>query len=185
MARVTVGLAMCSFVALVASPATGAFLEGSQIYARLVHEDTFGSGQYGDETTTPVIVGPGVEVEDLGSKIIQATPVIIDIDISDTQILITAVNNQPLSFKDDLEINVLTPTAPQITGVKVNPATNWPGFTKDFTFTSAGRNIYVTLGSLTASQGAQILLDVVPEPAAGGLALCAAAGLTAIRRRRS
>jgi hypothetical protein len=154
-----------------------ALLEGHQVAARLEHQDTINSNLEADEAG-PVAVGPGLEANDLGASLQDS--VIVDIDFSDTQIVITAVNDQPPSFIERIGIGVFG--APPIS-MSLNPATNWAGFVPG-AFQPSGQQVNIVLQDSTALAGQQIVIDVVPEPAAAGLAAAAAPALLAAHRRR-
>jgi hypothetical protein len=157
-----------------------ALLEGHQVFARLEHQETSNGFPVSDQEG-PVVVGPTLEVNDLGASI--QNSVIVDIDFSDTQIVITAVNDQPPHHIENIEMMVFD--ALNIS-VSINPATNWAGFAMFPERLGEGNDIiHVNLNGLAGLQGQQIVIDVVPEPAAAGLAAVAGpALLTAHRRRR-
>ena len=166
------------------SSASAALLEGHQVFSRLEHQDTISSSLVADEAG-PVVVGPGLEANDLGTKIHTQdlqNSVIVDIDFSDTQIVITAVNDQPPSFIERIRMSVFD--APQIS-VRLNPATNWAGFDNSIgRLTEIAQNIEVNLVNLSGLAGQQIVIDVVPEPAAAALLAVASPALLAAHRRR-
>jgi hypothetical protein len=160
-----------------------ALLEGHQVVAALRHQETFDSSIAVDQAG-PVAVGPAIEADDLGARLhteLQLNSVIVDIDFSDTQIVITAVIDQPPAYTENIGISVFE--VGEIS-VSLNPATNWAGFMPS-RLTESNQNITVQLINLFGLQGQQIVIDVVPEPAAAGLAAVAGpALLTAHRRRR-
>jgi hypothetical protein len=152
------------------------------MFARLEHENANGSGQQSQEAF--FVVSDEVELSDFGAAIsFPAVPVILDVDISDSQILITAVADQPLAFREFIILNVLGDEAPLVAGATVNPATTWAGFSQ-LRVNVISQNIFVNLASLTALEGQQILLDVIPEPSSAGLALTCLATLALGRRGR-
>jgi hypothetical protein len=129
-----------------------------------------------------VTVGPGLEVDNLGDSILVQTPVIVDIDFSDTQIVITAVNQQPVAHREFLQVGVFGADAPQVT-YSLNPATNWAGFVP-LAFQPIGQHVDIILTESSALPGQQIVIDVVPEPAAAALAAVAFPALLVAHRRR-
>jgi hypothetical protein len=110
----------------------------------------------------------------------------IDIDFSDTNILITFVNGRPLQdlpwltllrFEDALG------TIPRFTSVTFNPLeTTWPGY--DYS-PQVDPNSFA-IGLRGGSPGAQISVDIttmIPEPATVSLMLVSVAFLVTGRRR--
>ena len=170
------------------SLAHAALLEGEQVFARLEHLDTPGSPLVGDQSGF-VVVGPGLEVDDLGDSILLQNPVIVDMDFSDTQIVITAVNDQPVAHRELLEFSIgaFGDPAPRVRFF-LNPATNWAGFQAGAFQPNLGailQSVDIVLTGSTALAGQQIVIDVVPEPAAAALlAVTCPALVTAHRRRR-
>jgi hypothetical protein len=158
-----------------------ALLEGEQVFARLHHEDTPSSGSVGDESGF-VIVGPGLEVDNLGDSILVQQPVIVDIDFSDTQIVMTAVNERPLPHREFIRISVLGADAPRVR-YSLNAASNWAGFVPG-AFQPFGQDVDLILFESSPLPGQQIVIDVVPEPAAAGLAAVVSPALLAAHRRR-
>jgi hypothetical protein len=130
-----------------------------------------------------------LEVDDLGDRInpdFLQNSVIVDIDFSDTQIVITAVNQQPVAHRELLLVRVVGGEALQLRS-SLNPATNWPGFTTQpgrFQISGQGEMLSFQLTGVTAAPGQQIVVDVVPEPPGLGLLASASGGLVASRRRR-
>jgi hypothetical protein len=120
-------------------------------------------------------------VNDLGASI--QNSIIVDIDFSDTQIVIMAVNDQPPHYSEFIEMAVIDDLN---ISVSLNPATNWAGFAMPTgRLSENGDNILVNLNGLAGLQGQQIVIDVVPEPAATALwAVACPALLTAHRRWR-
>jgi formylglycine-generating enzyme required for sulfatase activity len=110
----------------------------------------------------------------------------LDIDVSDTNILITASVDRPAAFDPQvLDFEDINRTIPRFVGVTVNPATTWEGFEQGRAFFDANR-IGVSISQLSAVAGQQISLDIatmVPEPAAGALAVLALAAMAAAVRR--
>jgi hypothetical protein len=155
--------------------ANGALLDGMIWRAELFHKTTV-QDPPADVASPLFVIGPGVELTGFGP---QSLPPLVDIDLSDRNILITAVADQPLAFqelltfrnvRDDLQFSV-------------NPATNWAGFTPD-RLVRADMVMGVDLAELSGLAGQQILLDVVPEPSSAGLLMAGAATLGAVARRR-
>lgn len=167
-----------------------ALLEGRLVFARLEHRDSLSTPLTADDAGA-FIVGPGVEVVNLGTEYAEVAEnsVILNIDYSDTQIVITAVNNQPFALTELLQIQVIGSEPPRLTGTSLNPATDWAGFTASRLFDPPIGGVQpqfnVQLSQLTALQGQQIVIDLVPEPASAALASGLALGLVALRRRRS
>ncbi len=170
------------FASLTFSSAHAAFLEGNEMIVRLEHATNPGDTVVGAESG-PFTVGAGVEVQNLTLDPVFGTSVIVDIDVSDAAILITAVEDQPFAHSEVLFFGDFNMTIPFIKSVKVNPATTWAGFTASRA-SASGDQISVNLSQLPGLAGQQILLDVIPEPAAGTLILGAGLALVAARRRR-
>ena len=120
------------------------------------------------------VVGPGTELTDFAG--------IVNIDFSDTNILITLINGSHPPFSDFSEILRFVDvngTIPNF-AVNVNPATNLAGFDAsrlhviDFSGNTDVLDVTLTALGLTTSQGQQISLDLTgaatfpvpaPEPA--------------------
>ena len=163
----------------------GALLEGEEVFARLEHQDTSSSMVVGDESGI-VTVGPGLEVDDLGARInpdFQQNSIIVDIDFSDVQIVITAVNEQPVAHREFIRISVLGADPPRVR-YSLNPATNWAGFVPGAFQPFAPQQFDVILTESSALPGQQIVIDVVPEPAAAALLAVACPALLITHRRR-
>lgn len=166
------------------SSAHSALLEGRMIAFTLMHKDSVDSPETGTGGA-PATVGPGLEYDNLGSTIeFPQRSVILDIDVSDAQIVITAVNDQPFSFKEQLMFDVLPPFHPHVSSIKLNPATNWAGYMQTPPV-SNNRTFTVSLSLLSGLAGQQIVFDVVPEPAGATIAAGLALRLVVLRRRRS
>jgi len=178
-----VGLLMASAGAV--GSARAALLEGKVVTVDLIRQPTAGGPQAG-ASTAPFVVGTGVELTNFGETVSPILlPPLVNIDFSDRQILITLVMDQPLAFQERLQITgdpLTFPFFSNLTRVSVNPATNWAGFVPGRVV--LGRVLSVNLSELSGLQGQQILLDVVPEPAAAGLMALAVGTVAATRRRR-
>jgi hypothetical protein len=170
-------------------PLKAAFLDGKVMQARLLHK-TLDSDTEATVDSPDFVVGPNVEVMGFGYRADQPPlPPLVDIDVSDTQIRMTLVMDQPQAVREILEYIDANNTIASLAKTKMNPATNWAGFQSGSVDASEGL-INVPVSGLHGLQGQFILLDVIPEPAAGVLLLI---GLTALassqagvsRRRRS
>jgi hypothetical protein len=162
---------------LAAMPAShGALLDGMTWRVELFHQTDVQSGP-GSVVSPFFVIGPGVELTGFGQP--PVTP-LVDIDLSDRDILITAVADQPFAFEDRLIFGIVRDDLQ----FSINPATNWAGFTPN----RLGRPadfLVVDLSQLSGLAGQQILLDAVPEPSSAGLLLAGAAALAAVARRRA
>jgi hypothetical protein len=146
-------------------PVHSALLEGQTIAVYHLHQVT------PDMTTVigPVeqVVGPGVEFAAFGWD------GFVDIDVSDTTIVITLNTNQPPALSDTLVFTDPTGTILEFTGATVNPATTYAGFDASRVSVSAG-TITLSLTGLLGLPGQQIVLDVtgadpIPQPLAVGV----------------
>jgi hypothetical protein len=169
------------FVAI--SPtASGALLEGKVMQVVLLHR-TMESDTQRQVISPEFVVGPGVELPGFGDETFPPLPELVDIDISDRQILMTLLIDQPFAFGETFRFIDSRNTIDLIQAVKINPATNWAGF-NSFRLSVVGfEEIHLQLGQLAGLQGQLILLDVVPEPAAASLLLTAIAAVTFGGRR--
>jgi hypothetical protein len=167
---------------ILAAPLQAALLEGKVMNVDLTHQ-TNPSDLLTGISSGDFVVGPGVELEDFGFRDEPPLPALVDIDISDTSILITLVINQPLAFQERLSFVDSNNTIPFITSISVDPSTNWAGFIPGRVSGGGQGNIGVNLSGLTALQGQKIVLNLTPEPAAALLLVCGAGGLIARWRR--
>jgi hypothetical protein len=168
-----------------APSARGALLEGQVMNVILEHRTNFDDPETGVDSF-PFVVGPGVELTDFGFREFSPPlPPLVDIDVSDRQILITAVNDQPFAFQEVLTFSLPNHPTGLFTRVNVNPATDWADFSSGRVIVSP-KLINVVLSQLSGLEGQQILLDVIPEPSSGALLTAAgmAAAITARRGRR-
>lgn len=103
------------------------------------------------------VVGPGIELVDFGWS------GLVDIDISDTTILITLNMNQPAGYAEVLRLADANGTVPDFTGVTVNPATDYAGFDASRVQVSAN-SVDIQLTGLQGLQGQQISLELTGAP---------------------
>lgn len=175
----------CLF-ALTASPARAALLEGERIAVRRNYQAVQGGPLRFIEEFN-VFPGPGVELPSFGGSA-EPPPIdpIVSIDISDTNVLITLLVDQPFAFTDVLSFIDIAQEIVTIKRVDLNPATNWAGF-NDGRIISVGNLFEVTLSQMSSGlAGQQLSLDLVPfpEPASGTLLGVAVTSLAAVHRRR-
>jgi hypothetical protein len=168
------GLIFATSALIQATSAQGALLEGKLMDVDLFHRTTVDSPETG-VGSGDFLVGPGVELEDFGSRSSPPIlPPLVDIDVSDRQILVTLVQNQPLAFQEELRFVDPNNNISGFANVFVNPATNWAGFTPSRVLFGS-EFILLNLSQLSGLQGQQILLDIVPEPTASILLVTGAA----------
>ncbi|MBX3435633.1 MAG: hypothetical protein KF847_20135 [Pirellulales bacterium] len=176
------GIALSTW--LIAAHARAAFLEGEVMKAVLLHitedggpEHVLDSGDF--------VVGPEVELQGFGERDVPPLPALVDIDISDSQILMTLLIDQPFAFQEYFLIQDSNDTIVPIKRAEINPATNWAGFEPIRLGVLNGNVVTINVSQLLGLQGQQILIDLtpLPEPAAGGLALMGLASGWAVRRR--
>ena len=177
-----------------AANATGALLEGKRISIVSLHKILFSDPQSGAQAPD-VTVGAGVEVTNFPNAFNPEIPLKVNIDLSDRNILITAVEDQTPACQEVIRIfsgDPNFPFFPNIKRVLVNPATNWAGFhpihvggTRPDNGMLVSNAIDVTVSGLSGLQGQIISLDLIPEPAAAGLLLTSLAALAIYRRRRA
>jgi hypothetical protein len=156
--------------------ANGALLDGMTWQVQLFHKTTV-QDPPGGFASPLFVIGPGVELTGFGPP---SVPPLVDIDLSDRNILITAVAHQPLAFQELLIFRIVRDDLRFF----VNPATNWAGFTPN-RVDKGPDALGVDLSELSGLAGQQILLDVLPEPSSAGLLLAGAAALAAVPRRRA
>jgi hypothetical protein len=158
-----------------------AFMNGKNMQVNSLHA-TIATGPPPVVDSGEFVVGPDVELPDFGFIDF------VDIDVSDTSILITLNIDQPFAQQEELHfIDSVPNDIPFITGVSINPASNWVGFTNPLRVNNAGEAVFVNLAELSGLAGQQILLDLtfIPEPAAAaGLLSLAGVALAASQRRR-
>jgi hypothetical protein len=178
-----------SFVLMVAgflavSPVRATILDGETV------ETTYFRGLNPDTTTIigPVdsLVGPGIELVNFAD--------FLTIDFSDTNIWITATSNTPQTYFELAHFADGAGTIPDITGVTINPATNFAGFDASrITFDT--NSISLNLTGLPGLEGQVISLDLtaapgpgpapIPEPSTAALLVSGIALLLLRRARRS
>ena len=107
---------------------------------------------------TNSLVGPGVELEGFGWT------GFLNIDFSDTSILITANAPQPFGYLEILRFSDVKGTIPDFTGVTVSAATNWAGFDPSKISRLSANVIDINLTGLQGQQGQQILLHLTAAP---------------------
>jgi hypothetical protein len=122
------------------------------------------------ETSGPVVVGPGTEIANFAFRDLGGDPDnYLDIDLSDTNILITNRGAEFDCLDCYLRFEDAYGTIPRFTGVTVNPATTWPGYDSiGFHPNSIGLDLH------GGFPGAQLSLDItgmIPEPSAACLML--------------
>jgi hypothetical protein len=138
------------------------------------------------------VVGDGVEFSYVLGCFSGAS--CVDVDLSDTNILVTMhYVNEPGNFTpypfNGIRIYDLNGMIPDFTSVSINPATNMAGFgAPRLTFDS--NNIWLNFESLIGTSTTIVSLDVVgatdfpvPEPATALLAFLGAAALLGLRRK--
>jgi hypothetical protein len=165
-------------------PSEAALLEGKTMAALLMHKTTSSSTQTGVDSG-PFVVGPGVELTNFGQRENPTLPALVDIDVSDMQILLTLLIDQPSAFLEAIRIGDLQNNIEPF-NVRINSTTNWVGF-NDFRLAGSNQeNVEINLSGLSGLQGQQILLDVVPVPEpAGTLLLLVGASLASGFRARA
>ena len=130
------------------------------------------------------VVGPGTELTGFGWS------EFLNINFSDTNILITALIDQPFGFLEVLRFFDVNGTIPAFTSFSVNPATNWTGFDASRVSDFDSDVIALNLTALNGLQGQQISLDLnaaapvpVHEPTTIWLLVVGVTALVAGRRR--
>ena len=163
-------------------PATAALLDSQTIQTTDFHgtaPDT--TAMIGPESS---VVGPVTELMSFGWL------GFLNIDFSDTNILISAATDQPFGFLEVIRFFDVNGTIPAFTGISVNPSTNYAGFDASrISFFDSDR-IDINLTGLIGLQGQQISLDLngaapvpVHEPATIWLLVVGMTTLVAWRRR--
>ena len=161
--------------------ASGAFFEGATLPVTYRHRANFVS----DFTfvTQVVTVGPGVELPSFGKNPNPSIPPQFDlfsIDISDTDILITLLVDQPENTVDNLQFADLQHQVPIIKGAFLDPSSTWAGASQsgvDF----GPDAVIMNVSALSGKAGQFALLHVTPEPATVVLTI---AGLVPLALRR-
>ncbi|HYO25371.1 MAG TPA: hypothetical protein VEQ85_10530 [Lacipirellulaceae bacterium] len=129
-------------------------------------------------TAPQFIEGPQVELPAFGSEPGSGLPSLVIIDVSDANILITLLIDQPLAFTEVLRFSEQGTSTLYWTDARVDSTTNWTGVNDDRVFLSGGL-LTVDLSGLTGLAGQQILLNIIPEPATWAMA---SVGLIAVSR---
>jgi hypothetical protein len=174
-------LAVVCLAMLSQGPAAAALLDGKTIQTTDFH----GTAPDTNVTIGPVssVVGPGTELMGFGWLDF------LNIDFSDTNILISAATDQPFGFFELIRFFDAIGNIPAFTDISVNPSTNYAGFdASQIAFFDSDR-IEINLTGLNGLQGQQISLDLiaapaqVPEPATVWLLVIGMTMLVAWRRR--
>ena len=163
-------------------PAAAPLLEGQTIQTTNFHGTA-------PDATVPVgpvssVVGPGTELMSFGFSDF------LNINFSDTNILITAATDQPFGFLETIRFFDAIGNIPAFTNISINPSTNYAGFDASGIVSFDSDLIEINLTNLIGLQGQQISLDltaapgqVVPEPGTIWLLVVGMATLVAWRRR--
>jgi len=178
----TLALLIAIAYGVVGMPVSAAFLDGKAMTVVRLHQTS--SEEPLIQVGASFTVGPGVELEDFGANANPPLSALFDIDVSDRNILITAVADQPFALGESLTFSFgNNPDTVPLVHVLINPMTNWAGLTAD-RISPLGTAIVVTLNELSGRQGQRISLDIIPEPTAASLAFTSLAPLAASIRRR-
>lgn len=131
------------------------------------------------------VVGPGIELVNFGWE------GFLNIDFSDTNILITAATDQPFGFFEVIRFFDVNNAIPAFTNISINTATNYAGFNASRISEFDSDVIALNLTGLNGLQGQRISLDLtagpgpvpVHEPATIWLLVVGMTTLLAWRRR--
>jgi hypothetical protein len=140
------------------------------------------------DATVPIgpvssVVGPGTELMSFGWSDF------LNINFSDTNILITAAIDQPFGFFELIRFFDAIGNIPAFTEISINPSTNYAGFDASGIASFDSDLIEINLTNLNGLQGQQISLDLtaapaqVPEPGTIWLLVVGMTMLVAWRRR--
>jgi hypothetical protein len=144
-------MALAGACLAVTPPAHTALLDGQTVAAFHLHQTApdmtavFGPIQS--------VVGPNVEYVNFGFS------GFVNIDVTDTRIVITLNIDQPAGFADTLIIADANGTIPAFTSVTVNPLTNYAGFDAS-RVSLTPELINLNLTALNGVAGQQIVLDL-------------------------
>lgn len=174
-------LAAPVFAVLGWSSSHAAFLEDTTVELGRIH------GNSPEDITALVsqfvTVGPGVEALDFGAHEPSGLPGFLNVDITDTQVILTASRDLEAANLEFFQIFDFFHTVPLIGDVVVEPETNWPGIDPS-RITSLSEMVGVDFGTLGGKVGQRIVLTVipqVPEPTSLAIATPALAAM-AIKR---
>jgi hypothetical protein len=164
------------------SPVQAEILDGQTVTT--IYRESQPHGLPSPQIAANSVVGPGTELTNFG--IYPST--LLDVDFSDTNILITNQSDQARPRVADISFTDVYGTIPRFTGVTVNPATTWLGFTPSTPIHFEPNRIsvfFIGPHDATYRKGDQIVLDLtamIPEPASWLLAASAASLITLWRR---
>ena len=169
-------------LAMISQGPAAALLEGQTVETTSFH------GTAPDATT---IIGPESRVVGAGIELVNfGWEGFLNIDFSDTNILITLATDQPFGFFEVLRFFDVNGTIPAFTSISVNPDTNYAGFNASLISEFDSDVIALNLTGLNGLQGQQISLDLnraspvpVHEPATIWLLIVGMTTLVAWRRR--
>jgi hypothetical protein len=107
----------------------------------------------------------------------------VSIDVSNTQILVTLLEDQQPALVEYIRFTDVFNTLPPFASIPVtlNPASTWAGF-QPSDIVANPDILFLTLNGLPGLAGQFVLVDIVPEPVSAGL-LAVGAVLAAGRRR--
>jgi hypothetical protein len=178
--------AIATLVSVSSFPVDAALLEGQTVQTTDFH---------GSAPDTALVIGPVESVVGSGVELMAfGFDGFLNINFSDTNILITAAIDQPFANFEVVRFFDINGTI-DFSSVTLNAATNWTGFDASRIFFNSDL-IDLNLGALNGSQGQQISLDlsgnvipprVVPEPPAYlllGVALLGMLGIGQQKRQR-
>jgi hypothetical protein len=169
--------ALAIFVLFPAPTVQAEILDGQIVRTRIVAP--FPHGLTGPDISVDSTVGPGTEIM---SDIFH-----LDVDLSDSNILITNRNLGDAVYFAQIEFKDAFGTIPRFTSVNVNPASTWPGYTSSTDISFNANSIFLFLVPSEGSNGQQLSLDLtamIPEPATWVLAAVSVM-LLGMRRKKS
>lgn len=176
-------LALVLVVLLAPSVALAAFFDGATVGVTYHHRTSFQTQEV--FVFQPVVVGPGVELSSFGTNpdpTMAPFTDVFSIDISDTDILITLLVDQPENVIDNVRINDVPQNVPFIKAVYFDPSSTFEGAAQFGT--DVGPDVVVLLlNGLAGKAGQFVLLHVTPEPGTSVLAVAGCAMWLARRRK--
>ncbi|MBX3427451.1 MAG: hypothetical protein KF688_17360 [Pirellulales bacterium] len=169
---------VCLFASTWLDEAFGANLEGKVMKVIREHQSD-SSSNITVIDSGKFVVGPGVEVPGFGYHENPQLPALMDVDVTNNQIILTLLIDHPPAILDAVTFWDINLTIPSFIGrVSINPASTWQ------LVAFPDKEVILIDLNVNGVAGEQFILNIAPEPAGATLAAGALAAGVLFRRRR-